>query len=732
MSAPPPIFAFGIANLPMLGWLAAAAAPLVIHLLSRRRYREMPWAAMEYLLAAVRRHARRVQFEQWLLLAIRTLLVALLVLAVAEPYLERAGLATPRGGRTHRVIVIDGSFSMDYRPTDTSCFERARQLARQIVEQSARGDAFSLVLMSSPAQVVVGAPALEPSEILAEIDALRLPHTQADLPGTLAVVERVIAAARREAAHLGSHEVYFLSDLQRVDWGGNLSQAAAARLRRRAAELARQAALVVIDLGQPGAGNVAITELRASEAVAVVGRPVELQATVKNFGRQSYARLPVELLLGGQRVDQQTIELRPEGEAPLVFSHRFTSADDHVVELRLAGDSLEIDNRRWLVVPVRERLRVLCLDGRPTGDPRQSAAGYLALALAPEDDVRAGPASVQVDAAPESALVERDLSRYDCVVLVNVAQFTPSEARLLEAYLGGGGNLIFFLGQGVLADRYNGELGGQNGGPRVLPAAVGPIVAEPQYRLDPLDFAHPIVRAFRGPGQSSLILTPVLKYYRLDVPKDSGARVALATLGGDPLVVEEAIGRGRVVVVATSPEVAWTAMPVWPSFVPLVQEMLAFCAAGQAEQRNLLVGDALGGAVATSLADVPLSIDTPTGRRTAALRPEGDYSTWTHAETFMSGVYTAEFGPPIDRIERYAVNVDTAQSDLAHTAEEELRGTIWPGVPFELRRTWERPDAEAAAPVVRQSRIHLALLYVVLGLLLTETLLAWRFGHHAP
>ena len=43
----------------MLAWLAAAAVPILIHLWSRRRYREMYWAAMEYLLAAVRRSRRR-------------------------------------------------------------------------------------------------------------------------------------------------------------------------------------------------------------------------------------------------------------------------------------------------------------------------------------------------------------------------------------------------------------------------------------------------------------------------------------------------------------------------------------------------------------------------------------------------------------------------------------------------------------------------------------------------
>ena len=96
----------------MLGWLAAAAAPLLIHLWSRHRFREAPWAAMQFLLAAMRKNARRLQLQQWLLLAVRTLLIALVVLAVAEPYgensrgrqCERAG---PQSARDRR-FVFDG------------------------------------------------------------------------------------------------------------------------------------------------------------------------------------------------------------------------------------------------------------------------------------------------------------------------------------------------------------------------------------------------------------------------------------------------------------------------------------------------------------------------------------------------------------------------------------------------------------------------------------------------
>ena len=38
----------------LLWWGLAASAPLIIHLLSKRKYRETSWAAMRYLLAAVK------------------------------------------------------------------------------------------------------------------------------------------------------------------------------------------------------------------------------------------------------------------------------------------------------------------------------------------------------------------------------------------------------------------------------------------------------------------------------------------------------------------------------------------------------------------------------------------------------------------------------------------------------------------------------------------------------
>src|SRR5258708_4766546 len=86
--------------------LGLVALPLIIHLLTRRRFRTEPWAAMAFLLAAQRQSRRRMRLEQWLLLAIRTLLIAALGLAIARPALSNSALARAAGQpRFDRVLI---------------------------------------------------------------------------------------------------------------------------------------------------------------------------------------------------------------------------------------------------------------------------------------------------------------------------------------------------------------------------------------------------------------------------------------------------------------------------------------------------------------------------------------------------------------------------------------------------------------------------------------------------
>src|SRR3954462_8101020 len=91
-----------------------ASIPIIIHILNRRRFKTVRWAAMEYLLQAMRKNRRKLKFEQLLLLAIRCSLLLLMGIALARPLAcDGSSMAGITGKRTAlHVFVIDNSYSM--------------------------------------------------------------------------------------------------------------------------------------------------------------------------------------------------------------------------------------------------------------------------------------------------------------------------------------------------------------------------------------------------------------------------------------------------------------------------------------------------------------------------------------------------------------------------------------------------------------------------------------------
>lgn len=729
----PPLFALGFSQLWMLGWLAAAAVPILIHLWNKRKYREVRWAAMEYLLAAIQKNSRRLRVEQWLLLAIRTAIILLVVLAVAGPYLEQAAAPFIAGRPTHKVIVLDGSYSMAYRSTDQTRFDRAVELVSEIVDQSRQGDAFTLILMASPPRVIVGTPSFSPRDFLLEVQNLKLQHTGGELPSTLAQVEDILATATREESRLVQHEVYFLTDLGRTTWHAAVTSGNDARLKLgRIAELAK---LWLVDLGQPRTENLAIADLRSNQALFTTADEIDFEITVKSFAAETQRR-KVEFIVDGQRMSEETLEVPAAGEAAVSFRHRFQAPGDHTVEARLAGDSLAIDDHRWLSVPVKEAIETLIVNGE--SNPR--AANYLRFALDPDggrDGETAARRPVHTTVIAETALLEMDLSRYDCIFFSNVGQFTRGEAQVLSAYLKGGGGLVFFLGDRVLADRYNQELGGQNG-ERLLPVLLEQPVVSSQYAFDPLGYRHPIVAVFRGNEDAGLLQTYIAQYFRMRVlnEKQSQADVAAAFIPtGDPAIVTEPIHRGRVTVVAlpaslesvdSMTKTPWTLMTATQSFQPIVQEILAWTLRGQNLGRNTLVGEPIGAAAPLAAADTSIALSTPDGRfQQVRVTAEREETRWSFGDTWWSGIYEAELPISGTTNQLFAVNLDTSESDLAKVALDELPEGITP------LGEWQDVDESSSVALPARGGLQRPLLYAALALLLIESCLACYLGYRA-
>jgi hypothetical protein len=102
------------ANLAMLGGVVAAAAPVLLHIAHRQKFRRVDWGAMRFLQDMLARRRRRLAVDNWLLLAIRVAILACLALALARPQwvgINGQGDRIARSGRVAAVICVDDSLS---------------------------------------------------------------------------------------------------------------------------------------------------------------------------------------------------------------------------------------------------------------------------------------------------------------------------------------------------------------------------------------------------------------------------------------------------------------------------------------------------------------------------------------------------------------------------------------------------------------------------------------------
>jgi len=712
----------GFANTLMLLAGLSAAIPVIIHLWNRRRFREVRWAAMEYLLAAMRKHSRRIRIEQLILLVVRVLILITLAVALADPYVN-AGFrfaSTLSSGHTHWVFVIDGSYSMACQEDESSRFEIAKQQVSRLLARASQGDGFTLILMGDPPRTIIRQPAFAAEDVEEELEPLALPHGGGDLVATLAEVQSVIEAARRNTPRLTATNVCFLTDLGGTSWNAVEKPES----RRRVTEIAKHASLAVLNEGSISGANLAVTALAQNETLVTTGREVVYSADVRNFSSQDRSQLRAEFFIDGRKVDEEQIDVPALGSTTATFLHRFSSPQDHVVEVRIEDDVLPIDNRRQLSVPVRSAIKVLCVEGQP------GAARHTVIALEPSTSAYR---RIETTRVAESALIDQTFESFDCILFCNVRRISSDVSRQLKSFTRNGGGVVFLLGDQVDSESYNQELSDGDEGNGFLPAIVGQPVALGQYQFDPLEYRHAIVEPFRSFEQAGLLSSPVWKYVKLDTVDDPAVKTALAFDNGDPAIVERMVGNGRVIVYAgaasslsmdrtTAPPSPWTAIQTWPSFPPLIQEMVALAVSGQTERQNLLVGDSLGGVIPNVVAEMSLDVATPVGEsQRLQVTVQGEDSSWSFGRTEQSGTYEAQFGPPLDKTRRFAVNVDTRESNLEQIDPELLPSQFADEIRFDVGGT-------GAVAQANQTKIFQFALAALLILLVAESFLAWQFG----
>ncbi len=461
---------FGISALnPLLLWGAlGAAAPIIIHLLSKRRFKVVHWAAMDFLLEADQRNRRRVQLEDLIVLLLRCLACALIAMLVARLFFETKGLAAFAGqsSRFERIVLLDDSPSMGVLNADegnVSTFELSKRgvtsLAQRLVAERS-GDSFTLRLTSNPDEPVLNAVPLSQArlnEIKDAIDALKPSTRPAELTRAVATVERSL----EESDGALNRVVYLVSDLRKRDWLAGDGQAGKSSAKSggagAVAELAKKVTrLVLIDAGVEVNANLTITDLRPTDKTVVAGIETEFAVTVRNDGLNVADDVELTVTAGESTLPVVRIESISPGESETAtFTFNYQDVGPAPLRVSLSADALPFDNVRYYAGEAREGVQALIVDGDPDAEADQSEAFFLNRALNPPGDRSSGIAPQIVS---ENQFEGMPLDDVQVIFMCNVFRVTEDRMQALEAWVARGGGLIIFLGDQVDAGLYNRRL----------------------------------------------------------------------------------------------------------------------------------------------------------------------------------------------------------------------------------------------------------------------------------
>ena len=528
-----------------LAGAAAAAVPIVVHLLKREPDMRVKFAAVKLIRQAPVEHTDKRRLRELLLLTLRVTALVLLALAFARPFFA-TGAAVGSAGVT--VVALDTSYSL----AAPGRFERAKQLAKDAVAKAPAGDLVGVVTFADEAEIVAKPGA---DRTLAN-DAIE--QASAGFGAT-----RYRAALSAASQHLaGRHgTIVVVTDLQESGWDAG-----------DRASVPEGTMIHIADVGVMPP-NLAVTAVRPL--------PDRVVASVHNGGpRPREAR--VHLRIDGRPAGDAIISLgaNQSAEATFAGAPHGSSAAVNVDD----ADGIQPDNVRYAVIGGTAKPSVLVVTG--SGDVNRDAF-YVQHALAagtPEDSAFQIASAGGADLA---AWTEDRLTPHAAVLLLSTRGLERRGRELLAAYAQHGGGIFIAAGTDVDGDVV-GDVLGAGSTLRIVTVNGTRSVAR---ALAPADGRHPVFRAFAG-NPASLGLVTFQNAARIE---GAACQTLARFTTGDAALIECPAGDGHALILASDVNNRWNDFPLHATFVPFVHEVVRYLASARAHAAEYLIGDVPAG-----------------------------------------------------------------------------------------------------------------------------------------
>lgn len=628
-------------NPAILFGLLAASIPVIIHLFNLRKLKKIEFSTLTFLKELQKNKIRKIKLKQWILLALRVLIILFVVMAFARPALQSIQIGgTTSAAKTTAIFILDDTFSMSVVDQKGSYFNQAKEIIKQVLSQLQEGDEVGLMLVSDKKNESIVTSNL--FEFVKNIDKLDLSFASGDLNSAITKAAQLISESKNF-----NKEIYVLSDFQK-------NKITKENLNNDLSEfLNENVRLYSFDLSDKDVFNLSVDELKINNQIFEKDKPVSFSITLSNNSKQDVKSAVVSLFIGNERAAQKSFDVST-GQSTIVEIDAIPKSNGFIdVVAEIETDEIEQDNKRFASLFIPDKISV-GLFAENIND-----LTFVDLALQ-----TAGEGKYEIERESVNQLTSQQLNKYQAIIIS--ANSIPSGIEQLKNFVQNGGGVILFPSSNSDAVKIN-QLYSQLG-LSINASFVGKVNAnELKIKFDKTDFNHPVFQNIFQNDDKKKYESPELNaYYKLS---SSGNQIT-SLLDGSSFLSEYKIGTGKIFVFNSAPILSWSDFPIKSIFAPLMNKSVAYLSSKEREENIFLAGE-----------EVNINLKNTNVSQIKILRPDksdefinpndnlrSDYLAYSNASN--AGNYKFYSGE--NQIENISINTDPSESKTEYADESEF------------------------------------------------------------
>lgn len=588
--------------------LPVAAIPIIIYLIFRWRKRDVEWGSMYVLRRVLETKSTLRAWMQYLVVALRTLALLAVVLAVAGPSGRKVpptagGFPAPPPA-THRVVLLDTSASMAARHEATTRLEAALGLVRTMIRSGISPGRLDIVPLAGGHEPIrFDAFPVAATRAEEALTAVAVPHGSADLAAGLrraAELFRATASDRRE--------VVVVSDFAAGNFADSAATAEVADLLGRMK--AEGVAIHTLRTQAADTRNFTLMELTPHADTLLAGQPTLFHATVGFSGSAAEGETVLTI-----EAEPDTPRARVLHEQPLSMTPGETEVDlalalppgRHAIRAFVRPDDLPADDAQTRVFTAAGAVRVIVVQDLQAGSGFDDPRTWLDLALTEGDakqtpggegrhfseETGGGATEILLEGKIPEQLNPALLEGADVVIISSGGGIEGSVVDALRRFALRGGLLLLAPTPGQDPAAFNAAW---------MPLAPAALAGPRWPEVDPERYEScaaestdtPLWRELESPAHGNLANPRFYNHFTLAPgPLPEGSATLLALTDGDPLLVERRLGRGGVMLWTAGLTHQWHSLVVHPGFPVMLLRMVGLAADRGQFETNVAPGEPL-------------------------------------------------------------------------------------------------------------------------------------------